>query len=819
LHHTKREGGGAGVSSNVTLSDPTSAGGPLPISEHGLTILEKRYLRRGPDGAPSETPLEMFQRVARTVASVDGQYGGDSMSTAARFLELLTNLRFLPNSPTFTGAGTPLGQLAACFVLPISDDMGRDSGGIFQTLRDAALIQQTGGGVGFSFSRLRPKGDRVSSSGGIATGPVGFLRAYDTAFGVIAQGGVRRGACMAVLRVDHPDIEEFIRCKSSEGTISNFNLSVGITDAFMRAVEADADFGLVNPRDGNTWRQVRARDLFRLIAQQAHHNGEPGVLFLDEVNRQNPVSHLYEIESSNPCGEQPLGPYESCCLGSVNLARHITEQGELDWAALAESVAVAVHFLDNVIDANTYVPAVPQLREAALRCRRIGLGIMGLADAMYRLRVRYGSPLAQELAGQIMEFVRYHSMKASIALARDRGPFPAITGSIYDPGSLRWQPPQPLASYTQHWGRPPLAWDGVLDGIRQFGLRNAAQTTVAPTGTVGSIAGCEGYGCEPVFALAYTRTVTDDGSPLKLQYASPLFKQALAETHLDVAAVTGALEEVSLTGSCQDVRLLPDSIRSVFVVAQDISPDEHVHMQAALQAFVDSSISKTINCPAAASVDDVGAAYQLAWRLRCKGLTVYVTGSRREVVLETQATTDSSRLKGDAPLYHALKPRPEVLQGHTFRKATPIGTAYLNINENGSGQPFEVFLNVGKAGSDTAAVSEALGRLMSLVLRLPSTSPPLARLRQIMNQLAGIGGGRPLGFGANRVRSLPDAIAQVLAEYLGEAAPNADTSPDEKVQLPIQRPLVGDLCPDCGQASFIAVEGCRKCHVCGFSEC
>jgi ribonucleoside-diphosphate reductase alpha chain len=807
------------VSGNVTLSDSTSAGAPLPISEHGLTILEKRYLRRGQDGGPSETPLEMFQRVARTIASVDDQYGGDSASTEARFLDLLTNLRFLPNSPTFTGAGTPLGQLAACFVLPVSDDMGREAGGIFQTLRDAALIQQTGGGVGFSFSRLRPKGDRVSSSGGIATGPVGFLKAYDTAFGVIAQGGVRRGACMAVLRVDHPDIEEFIRCKSNEGAISNFNISVGITDAFMSAVEADTDFSLFNPRDGCTWRQLRARDLFRLIAQQAHHNGEPGVLFLDEVNRHNPVRHLYDIESSNPCGEQPLGPYESCCLGSVNLARHCTEGGELDWATLAESVALAVHFLDNVVDANTYVPAVAQLREAALRCRRIGLGIMGLADVMYRLRVRYGSSLAQELASQIMEFVRYHSMEASIALARARGAFPAISGSIYDPASLRWQPPQPLAVHTQQWGRPELHWDKVLDGVRQHGIRNAAQTTVAPTGTVGSIAGCEGYGCEPVFALAYTRTVTDDGSPLKLQYASPLFKEALTEAHLDANTVTTVLHEVSLTGSCQDVRLLPESIRNAFVVAQDITPDEHVHMQAALQAFVDSSISKTINCPSGASVDDVEAAYRLAWRLRCKGLTVYVTGSRREVVLETQATMDSGRPKADTPPYPALKPRPAVLQGHTFRKASPIGTAYLNINENGSGQPFEVFLNVGKAGSDTAAVSEALGRLMSLVLRLPSTSPPLVRLRQIMDQLAGIGGGRPLGFGANRVRSLPDAIAQVLAEYLGEAAPEAEASPDETTPLPVQRALVGDLCPDCGQASFIAVEGCRKCHVCGFSEC
>jgi len=810
------------VSSGTTSVATLISEVPLPISDHGLTILRRRYLRRGPDGRPRETPSEMFHRVARTVAAVEADYELDVASMEERFYSLLTRLLFLPNSPTFTGAGTPLGQLAACFVLPIEDDMGKEPDGIFQALRHAALIQQTGGGVGFSFSRLRPKGDRVASSGGIATGPVGFLKAYDTAFGVIAQGGIRRGACMAVLRVDHPNIEEFISCKTSEGAISNFNISVGITDEFMQAVGADSEFNLVSPRDGKVWQTLRARDLFAQIAQQAHHNGEPGVLFLDTINRLNPVPHIYEIESSNPCGEQPLGPYESCCLGSINLARHVGPGGGLDWDALRDTVALSVRFLDNVVDANSYVPAVPQLRQAALRCRRTGLGIMGLADVMYHAGIRYGSDDAQELAAQIMEFIRYHSMMASVSLARERGPFPAIKGSIYDPESPSWRPPEALRPFSRDWGRPDLAWDEILAGMKRYGIRNGAQTTVAPTGTVGTVAGCEGYGCEPVFALAYTRTVKDDGRDLKLTYSSPLFEQALIEAGLDELSRARILEEVSATGSCQQIGQVPESVRHHFVVAQDVTPDEHVRMQAAMQAFVDSSISKTINHPPQATIEDVESAYMLAWQLGCKGLTVYVTGSRQNVVLETRETSaarEAAATESTTGMSQPRKPRPGKLHGFTYRKATPIGTAYLSINQNGSGQPFEVFLNVGKAGSDTASVSEAIGRLISLVLRLPSSLSPHERLRHVMDQLAGIGGGRPLGFGADRVRSMPDAVAQVIAEYLGETASVAESSPVEQLALPMDPSPVGDLCPDCGQASFIAAEGCRKCFVCGFSEC
>jgi len=938
------------------------------LTENALAVLRRRYLRKGPNGEPVETVEQMFHRVASHVAAVEEEWGGDVAAAEAMFYDLMTSLRFLPNSPTFTGAGTPLGQLAACFCLPISDDMGREPDGIFQTLRDAALIQQTGGGNGFSFSRLRPKGAVVRTSGGQATGPVGFLRVFDKAFGEIAQGGSRRGANMAVLRVDHPDIREFIACKSNEHAIANFNISIGVTNAFMRAVEEDGTIDLVNPQDGEVWKTVRAQEIFGQIVAGAHRNGEPGMLFLDTANRDNPCPHLGEYEATNPCvtgdtlvatpqgwqrvdevhpgdailtidgvgyvervelyearpiyrvrfsdgrsiqataahqfyvsnptggsfeprrldtlrpaarvqtlrpgpdgswvkdvaavisikpagiarvydlyeprtdtwvpagyisrgcGEQFLLPYENCCLGSVNLARHVQEAGDrrqeagdrrqearVDWERLKETVECAVRFLDDVIQANSYVPAVPQLEEAAHRTRRIGLGIMGLGDLMIHLRVRYGSDESLELAAQVMEFIRYHAMRTSIELARERGPFPAIGGSVYDPDGLRWTPPQPLAPYTrlEKWGRPVLDWGAVVAGMRQHGIRNAAQLTVAPTGTVATVAGCEAYGCEPVFALAYTRHVNDDGQDLELRYVSPLFLQALEEAGLDEPARERIVRQVLVTGSCQNVEEVPPAVRDVFVVAGDISAEEHVCTQATLQAFVDASISKTINFPATATQDNVARAFQLAWKLGCKGLTVYVTGSREKVVLETEATRQAWEMARGAMVPASVRPRPHRLEGCTYRLGTPLGTAYITVNTNGDGEPFEVFLNVGKAGSDTAAVAEAIGRLISLVLRIPSPLSATRRLKQVMRQLKGIGGGRPLGFGPDRVRSLPDGVAQVLAEHLGMVEPAGEAEAAGQLSLfP-----AGDLCPECGHAALVSEEGCRRCYACGYSEC
>ncbi len=801
----------------AVASMPSSLNREIPLTDNALTVLRKRYLLRGLDGEPVENPAEMFWRVGRVVAAPEIEYGDEEQAadTARAFYDLLTSFRFMPNSPTFTGAGTALGQLAACFVLPIEDDMGRDPAGIFSTLRVAALIQQTGGGNGFSFSRLRPKGARVRASRGVATGPVGFLRVYDKAFGEIAQGGTRRGANMAVLRVDHPDIIDFIRCKGEEGQIVNFNISVGITDAFMRAVEADEEYDLINPQDGAVWKRLRAREVFDEIVRNAHRNGEPGILFLDAANRSNPVPHLYDLEATNPCGEQWLGPYENCCLGSVNLARHVALDGGIDWDRLQETVELATAFLDNVVDANQYVPSVPEIEEAALRARRIGLGIMGLGDMMFQVGIRYGCPESEELAAQVMEFVRYHAMRTSIERARQRGPFPSIQGSIYDPQNLAWRPPQPLAPYTCDFGRPALDWSAIARDIRQHGIRNAAQTTVAPTGTISTVSGCEAYGCEPAFALAYVRHFKDGDQDVELTYTSPLFEQALHGAGIDAQTCAQISRQVAVTGSCQDILEVPDDIRHTFVVANDIGAEEHVRMQAAIQAFVDNSISKTVNFSDTATPEDVARAYHLGWRLGCKGLTVYVTGSREKVVLETQKTRQAR--EGNGYEIPPRKPRPAVLHGTTYRTPTPLGTAYITVNVNGNEEPFEIFANVGKAGSDTAAVAEAIGRLISLALRMPSPLTARERLTEVIDQLAGIGGGRPLGFGPNRVRSLPDAVAQVLARHI--ALVEAE-QPPEQLPLPIAMPHPrADLCPDCGQATLVAMEGCRKCVNCGYSEC
>ena len=804
----------------------------IKLSPNSLEVLRRRYLRRGEDGQPIETPAQMFYRVAHHLGKAEAFFDGDVEESTEIFYHMLTSLRFFPNSPTFTGAGTPLGQLAACFVLPIEDDMGKHPDGIFQTLRNAALIQQTGGGNGFSFSRLRPRGDRVMTSRGIATGPVGFLEAYDRAFDVIAQGGTRRGANMAVLNVEHPDIEEFISSKAEEGKLTNFNISVGITDAFMEAVANDEDFDLINPRTGKVWKTVSASEIFDKIAQYAHRNGEPGLLFLDAANRTNPVPHLYKLEATNPCGEQWLGPYENCCLGSVNLAQHITDDGKIDWEKLAETVTNTTRFLDNVVEVNAYVPSVPQLKEAAHRVRRIGMGIMGLADIMYATGVRYGSPESIELAGQVMEFVRYQAMKTSIELAQKRGPFPAIKGSIYDPEDLKWSPPEPLQPYTLDFGRPEVDWDAIVAGIKTYGIRNGAQTTIAPTGTIGTVTGCEGYGCEPVFALAYTRYVKESEGDVALTYASPKFLKALEDEGIDEDLKNQIIEQVKHDGTCQSVDAIPEKIRHTFVVSMDISPEEHVLMQAALQRFVDNSISKTINFPPDATVDDVKKVYRMAWELGLKGLTVYVTGSRQEVVLETKAVAEAKK-GGNGLTAHAQeestlisspqrRPRPSRLMGLTYRRATPLGTAYVTINQTDEKEPFEVFMNVGKAGSDVAAVSEALGRLISYILRMPSYLTPTERLQQVIYQLAGIGGGRPLGFGPQRVRSLPDAIAQVLDEYLREnivlqTAVHDDAPAAGQLELPLNQ--IGDLCPECGQATLLNIEGCKKCINCGYSEC
>jgi len=542
----------------------------------------------------------------------------------------------------------------------------------------------------------------------------------------------------------------------------------------------------------------------------------------------------------------------------VNLNEHCGPaledgRGTVDWELLRQSVVLATRFLDDVVEANAYVPAVPQLSQAAHRARRIGLGIMGLADLMYHVGVRYGSTEGQEFGAQVMEFVRYHAMKTSVELAEERGPFPAIEGSIYDMDNMTWTPPQSLIPFENDWNRPEVEWDAIINGIKKHGVRNAAQTTVAPTGTIATVAGCEGYGCEPVFALAYFRHVNDNGKDLKLTYASPRFDEALKKLGLGEEKRQEIVEQVMQEGTCQNIKDIPQSVRDTFVVSADITAEEHVRMQAALQAFVDNSLSKTVNFPETATEEDVAKAYMLAWELNCKGITVYVTGSREKVVLETKATAEKkdaalstsgpastkatpplsaiNQTKPEvAPTYSVdpKKPRPRALTGKTYSIETPAGKAFITINENGGQQPFEAFINTAKAGSETAAVSEAIGRLISYILRMVSPTKQTDRLQEIVRQLGGIGGGRSLGMGPNRVRSLPDGIGQVLDMYLREKAGAMPVIEEKKngtaghtleEEAMLQKMKIGDLCPECGEAAVVNEEGCRKCYACGYSEC
>ncbi|GIW70000.1 MAG: ribonucleotide-diphosphate reductase subunit alpha [Patescibacteria group bacterium] len=835
------------MSSFLYREDPSvfSRNTDIEFSENARKILEKRYLRKDENGVVVETPEQMFERIANVIAEPDRPYA-DVERSRTEFYNLISSKKFFPNSPTFTGAGTPLGQLAACFVLPISDDMGKEKDGIFSTLRVASLIQQSGGGNGFSFSRLRPKGSRVRASNGIATGPVGFIRVYDAAFGEIAQGGVRRGANMGVLRVDHPDIREFIECKSVEGRVSNFNLSVAVTDKFMEAVKNDETYELIDPHTLKVTETPKAREIFDLIVESAYRNGEPGVLFIDTANRQNPVPHLYELEATNPCGEQWLGPYENCCLGSINLAEHLTAEGKLDWEELRKTIISSTRFLDNVVEANRYIPAVPEIKEAAMDVRRIGLGFMALADAMYSMGIRYGSDEGQEFAAQVSEFIRYYSMKTSIELAKERGSFRKIRGSIYDPENLRWTPPKPLKEYTRDFGRPSIDWASVIEGIKMYGIRNGAQTTIAPTGTISTVAGVEGYGCEPVFALAYYRNVyqsAGDEGKMTLTYVSPFFQKALDKLNLSEEAKIKIIESVIETGTCQNITELPQHIRNTFVVSADIKPEEHIMMQAAIQAFVDNSISKTCNFPENATKEDVAKVYMLGWEMGCKGLTVYVTGSRQEVVLETKSTKVQKSEKEmpepvnkeivltDKPAEHVLVMRGYKLNGATYKVKTPQGNAFITINKDETGRPLEVFLNVGKAGSDVAALAEGLGRLLSGWLRMPNFSFEV--VREIIVQLAGIGGSKSIGFGKDRVSSLPDAVAKVLADEFGfTVKANGSNGNDylaeskgavkERVnsrQVGFQAYSNTDMCPECGNYTLVLEEGCSKCYQCGFSRC
>jgi len=626
----------------------------------------------------------------------------------------------------------------------------------------------------------------VHSTGGRASGPVSFLRVFNAATEAVKQGGTRRGANMGILRVDHPDILEFIECKL-DGGITNFNISVAATDGFMEALAGDGEYDLINPRTGQVTGRLLARDVFERVVRAAWRSGDPGMIFIDRINRSpaNPTPEIGLIEATNPCGEQPLLPNDACNLGSVDVAKFAVERTpgrwEIDWSELERVVRLAVRFLDDVIEVNPY--PLPQVDEMVKANRRVGLGIMGWADLLFTLGIPYDSEDALELAERLMAFVNDRAHDQSMKLAEERGPFPHWSRSIY-----------------RH-GRP---------------MRNATVTTIAPTGTISMIAGCSS-GIEPVFALAFEHRVKGPDGERVLPFFSETFDR-LARRHGFHSE--SLMAEVARRGSVKDVAGVPEGARAIFKTAHEIDAAWHVRHQAAFQKHTDNGVSKTINLPEQATAEDVAAAYRLAWNLGCLGITVFRDGSKGSQVLNVGLRRDGETVEG---AHRGVKPRPHSLAGATYRMETPIGTAFITVNHNGGGEPFEVFVQVGKAGTDTMAVAEALGRLISLALRLPSPLSARRRLEEVISQLSRIGGGQPTGFGAAKVLSLPDALARTLAEHIGtaraviaESAPGSAHPPALPTD-PLRR--VGDLCRECGQATLVYEEGCKKCLSCGFNEC
>jgi ribonucleoside-diphosphate reductase alpha chain len=775
----------------------------LSLTSNATTVLERRYLTKDGDGQVVETPEAMFRRVAEALAAADQLYtlSNDTTKVAEEFHDLLAGLDFLPNSPTLMNAGTAVGQLSACFVLPVDDAMDR----IFDAVKATALIHQSGGGTGFSFSRLRPAGDIVGSTGGIASGPVSFMRVFDTATDVIKQGGRRRGANMGILRVDHPDILSFIECKRREGVFANFNISVAVTDAFMESLANDEEYDLVNPRTQQVERRESAAKVFDRIVEGAWQNGEPGVVFIDHMNAANPTPSLGTYEATNPCGEQVLLPWESCNLGSVNLSRMVTPEGTVDWERLRRVVRQAVHIMDNVITINRWPLA--EISEATLRTRKIGLGVMGFADLLLALNVPYDSIEAETVASQLMEGISYWSKEASCELAMSRGAFPAFPDSRWANG---WMPmPDPPAGERGNGclpclrDRPPLEWGELAKRIRKVGIRNATTTTIAPTGTISIIAGCSG-GIEPLFALAYTRRHVLDSD--ELPEVNPRFAE--------VAQAQGfysrdLMAEVARRGSCRDIEEIPADVRATFVTAHDVSPTWHVRMQAAFQRFTDNAVSKTINFPHDETHEQVREAFLLAYKLGCKGLTTYRDGSREAQVLnvgvEDKATPDGS---GSEPRAGGLvpRPRPPLTHGSTEKVALGCGrTLFVTINRDEMGL-CEAFLQMGKGGGCTAAHSEAVGRLVSLALRsgIEATS--------IVDQLKGIRCPSPSWHNGAPTLSCPDAVAKALERFLGGNG-QADSHSTVRT-LPDMCPE----CPDCGAMVEFA-EGCVVCRSCGYAQC
>ncbi len=731
----------------------------IELSDNALRVLEKRYLMKNEEGKVTESPQELFRRVAKHIASAELRYDpkADISSWEEVFYQLIANLEFLPNSPTLMNAGRELGQLSACFVIPIDDSMES----IFDAVKYTALIHKSGGGTGFSFSRLRPERDRVGSTGGVASGPVSFMRAFDTTTDVIKQGGMRRGANMAILNVNHPDILKFIEAKEDPEALTNFNLSVAVTDSFVKAVEEGSDYNLVNPRTGEVTGKLNAKEVFDKIVDMAWSTGDPGIVFIDEINRHNPTPELGKIESTNPCGEQPLLPFESCNLGSINLSKMVVcqdSQPKIDYSKLSQTVKLAVRFLDDVIDVNQF--PLPQISERTKATRKIGLGVMGFADMLIQLGTTYDSEQALTIAGEVARFISGEADKASTELAKERGVFPAFEGSIYD----------------------------VPSGPR---LRNASRTTIAPTGSLSIIANCSS-GIEPIFALTYVRHILDNEEFIEV---NPYFEQLAKKEGFYSQELTKELAEGKKLSDMQDI---PEEIKKLFVTAHDISPEWHVRIQAAFQKLTDSAVSKTVNFPNRATPDDVAKVYMLAYHEGLKGITIYRDGSRQSQVL----TVGKKSGKTEGKL--VPRKRPKVTKGITERVSTGCGYIYVTVNFDEQGIS-EVFSTLGKAGGCAAAQLEAISRLTSLALRSGVDLDSIAR------HLRGIRCPSIAWEQGHAVISCADAIATVLQKYVREG--NADNHKTfEAVQT------WAGQCPECG-GSLIYQEGCNICPNCGFTKC
>jgi len=733
----------------------------LKLSKNAITVLKKRYLKRDSDGKTLETAEEMFRRVAQTIDSAEPVIDKKKTNFEQQYYQMMTNLDFLPNLPTLMNAGRELGQLSACFVLPVGDSMES----IFEAIKNTAMIHKSGGGTGFSFSRIRPANDEVCSTSGVSSGPISFMRVFDAATETIKQGGTRRGANMGILRVDHPDIMDFIMAKRDLTILTNFNISVGVTEAFMEAVEKGDDYDIVNPRDGKVVKRLNASKVFTQIIDMAWSNGEPGIVFLDRLNRDNPTPHIGEYESTNPCGEQPLLPYESCNLGSLNLANMVAD-GKIDWNKLEKTVKLSTRFLDNVIEANKY--PLPEIDEMTRANRKIGLGVMGWADMLIMLEIPYSSQEAIELGEKVMCFVNEKSHQESMLLAEERGSFPNFKGSIFD---------KP--------GKGPI--------------RNSTCTTIAPTGTISIIANCSS-GVEPLFAVSYIRQVLDNN---KLIEVHPLFESIAKKRGFYSEKL---MQEIAEKGTVQDIEAVPADIRRIFVTSHDITPKDHVLMQAAFQKYTDNAVSKTVNFCSDATREDVATVYQLAYKEGCKGVTIYRDGSRDMQVLSVAGKGDDERtVEINVPM-ESKKPtrkreRPRALTGSTYQMETGCGPLYITINEDENGL-FELFTTMGKAGGCAASQCEAIGRLVSLSWRSGGQA------RQTVKQLIGITCHKPAGFGKNRITSCADAVAKAVELHMLNGEENTAT------------PYIsnGGACPDCG-GPIEHEGGCCVCHACGYSEC